>query len=275
MADANPRASGSLTLAFGLVNVGVKYMPIVDPKGGRLSGKYVDPDTLGPLTQQYVNDKGEAVEKVTAYPYDDRMVVLSSSDLQALKSERDGRLELKAFVDPSGVDPLYFEKTHLLWPDKGNETSYDVVCAALAASGKYLVGTAVMDKSTKVIVVRYAGDCLLAHVCAYDSNVRDYERGMVSRTHLSRPAPDSSLVNMAGELFATLDEEFDFASVTDEYDERMRAAVAAAAKGKPMPKAKEVKSAPVADLMEALKASVAAAKEETAKPKRTRKKAPA
>ena len=249
-----------MTISFGLVNVAVKYSPLIDPKGNRVSGKFLDPTTLTPATQQYVNDKGEKVEKVTGYPYGDSFVVLGEGQAQALKSERDGRLELRAFVSPDAVDPLYFEKTNLVSPAKGNESGYDLICRVLADSGRYLVGTTVLDKSTKVVVLRFAQGVLLAHVCTYDANVRWSEKAVVANEYETRDAPAPELVEMAATLFSGLDESFDFSGVEDEYDQRLRAAIEAAGTGKPMPKTEKPAPAVVGDLMEALKASVDAAK---------------
>ena len=253
-----PSGGNKLTISFGLVNVGVKYGPIVDPKGGRLSGKFLDPDTLTPAKQVYVNEAtGEVVEKVIGYPYGEGYVVLPDKD--DLKSERDGRLVLKSFIDPDEIDPLYFEKTHLVWPEKGNEDGYDLICAVLADSGRYLVGQAVLRDSTKVVVLRYGQGCLMAHVCTYDSNLRWDNHKLVTMAHGERPEPDEAMVKMATQVFSDLQGEFDFSSVTDEYDARLRAAVEAAAEGRPIEKAPEVAAKPTADLMDALKASVAAA----------------
>lgn len=279
-----PPASGkNLTISFGLVNVGVKYAPIVDPKGNRVSGKYLDPETKGPVTQQYVNEAGKVVEQVTGYPHEDGYVVLSSGDVQALKSERDGRLELKAFIEPESIDALYFEKTHLVWPQAGQEASYDVLAAVLRESGRYLVGTSVLDKSTKVVVLRYfevnGEGCIMAQVCNYDANIRWGNHRLVVGAAGERPPADEVLVDMAMQVFGTLDDTFDFASVEDEYDARLRAAIAAKAEGKEIVAVQDDAPAPVADLMEALKATVAAskkAKQEAAKPpakKRAVKKA--
>lgn len=281
MASAYPAPSrgSNLTISFGLVNVGVKYAPIVDPKGNRVSGKFVDPKTKGPVTQQYVNEKGAVVEKVTAYPTESgELVVLEPGDVQMLKSERDGRLELQAYIEPDSVDLLYFEKTYLVWPAKGQETSYDVLCSVLEASGQYLVGTAVLDKSTKVVVLRYGQGCLLAQVCAYDVNVRWNEHMLVTGAKGQRPAPDPELVKMAEQVFDSLDDTFDFAAVEDEYDQRLRAAIAAKAAGEEIPTAPVADAAPVVDLMEALKASVKAAgeaKEEKKAPRKRSRKAAA
>lgn len=266
-----PRASGSLTISYGLVNVSVKYAPIVETSSGRLSGKFVDPDTRLPVTQQYVNEKGKPVSKVTGYPHGDGFVVLADGDAQGLKAERDGRLELAAMIEPDAVDPILFDKSHIVWPEKGHETGYDVLCAVLAQTGKLLVGTTTFD-ATRAIVLRYAHGCLFAHVCRYDTLIRWGNKNLVSTAHAERPDPDDALIDMALKVFSTLAEEFDFSAVEDDYDARLRAAVEAAASGKPVPKAPEVEVTPVADLMEALKATVAAAAEPK---KRSRAKAKA
>jgi DNA end-binding protein Ku len=256
-----PSRGSNLTISFGLVNVGVKYAPLIDAKKKRVSGKYVDPKDKGPVTQQYVNAAGKPVEKVTAYPSEDgQLVVLSPGDVQALKSERDGRLELKAFIDPESVDALYFEKALLVWPAPGQEASYDVLCSVLESSGRYLVGTVVLDKSTKVMILRYGQGCLLAEVCAYDASVRWNEQRLVAGAAGQRPAPDENLVKLAEQVFDSLDDTFDFASVTDEYDARLRAAIAAKAAGEEIPVEAIATPAPVVDLMDALKASLAEVK---------------
>lgn len=270
-----PRASGSLTISYGLVNVGVKYAPIMESSSGRLSGKFLDPDTLTPAKQQYVNEEtGKKVEKVTGYPYGDTFIVLPEGEAQGLKAERDGRLELKALVEPETIDPIFFDKSHIVWPDKGNETSYDVLCAVLEETGRYLVGTTTFD-STRAVVLRYTGGCLLAHVCTYNALIRWGNAAVVADAHEERPAPDPALVKMAHQVFGSLDDTFDISSIEDDYDARLRAAVEAAAKGKPLPKKAEVPQTPVADLMEALKATVAANAEKKAPARKSRAKAKA
>lgn len=259
-----PSSGNNLTVAFGLIQVGVKYAPIVESKG-RVSGKFLDPATKTPAKQQYVNEAGEPVEKITGYPHGDGFVVLSPGDTDALKSERDGRLELKAFIEPEGIDALYIEKTLLVWPQPGQEASYDVLLAVLRKSGRHLVGTSVLTKSTKVVVLRYfeAAEnegCILAQVCEYDQNVRWGNHRLVVGAASEREPADEALVDMALQVFETLDDTFDLSSVTDEYDERLRAAIVAKAEGKEIVPVKDDAPAPVADLMEALKATVAASK---------------
>ena len=271
-----PERGSNLTIGFGLVNVGVKYAPIVDPKGTqRVSGKFVDPATKLPVKQQYVTEKGDVVEKVKAYPSEDGvMVILEAGELQALESERDGRLELQAYVEPGDVDLLYFKRTYVMWPGKGQEPSYDVLAEVLKKSSRYLVGTVVLDKATEVMLLRFAKGCIWGHVLNYDSIVRWNTHALVVGAAGARPEADPNLVSLAEQVFEGLDDTFDFEGVRDEYDLRMRAAIAAKAKGQPIPAQPTFDAPPAADLLEALKASVAAAKEAKpkAKPKRTTKK---
>lgn len=265
-----PKASGSLTISYGLVNVGVQYAPIIEPKNGRLSGKFLDPATHLPAKQVYVNEAGEQVQKVTGYPHGDGHIVLSDGEAQALKGERSGRLELVAFVDD--VDPVHIDKTHIVWPQKGHEAAYDVLCSVLETSGGVLVGTTVFE-STRAIALRYAYGCLIAHVCRYDALVRHGHAQTVAEAKEARPEPDAALLDLAQQMFSSLPSEFDFAAIADDYDERLRAAVQAAAGGKPLPVVEKLGETPVSDLMEALKATVAAAAEPPKKKSRAKVKA--
>jgi DNA end-binding protein Ku len=266
-----PARGSKLNVSYGLINVAVKYAPFV--RSERTSGKYLDPASLGPVTQQYVNEAGEVVKPVTGYAHGDGFVVLEPADVQSLESERDSRLELKAFAEPDLIDPLYIEKSFLVWPEKGQEAGYDLLCHVLTETGMVLVGTTVIRKSTKVLVLRYGQGCLIAHQCTYDANVTWYDHSLVTKAAGERPAPSAELLEMALQAFSTLPDEFDLSQVSDEYDERLRAAIQAAAEGRPVARAAEESPTPVVDLMEALKASVAAAGEPPKK--RTRKKAAA
>jgi len=264
-----PARGSKLTVSFGLVNVGVKYAPLISGEK-RLAGKYLDPDTLGPVTQQYVNDKGEVVKPTTGYPHGDGFVVPNPEDVKALELERDSKLECQALVDPGTVNPVYLEKSYVVWPEKGQEAAYDLLCAVLQDSGRALVGTTVIRKSTKAVMLRFDGECLLAHVCAYDQHMAWNDYGLVAGARSSRPAPAQELVEMALRVFSALPETFDFSQVTDEYDTRLRAAIETLGAGGKIERPVEDAPLPVADLMEALKATVAA--QATPKKKATRKK---
>ena len=261
-----PARGSKLTVSFGLVNVGVKFAPLV--RSQRTPGKMLCTEHLTPIRSQSVcTADGEPCETVTGYEFGGGFVVLQ--DRKSLESSRDGRLELRAFVDVAEIDPLYVEKTHLVWPDEGQEAGYDLLRALLAESGKAVIGTTVLSKSTKTIVLRAAHDVLLAHVCTYDANVAWGDVALVASRESAQPTPQ--MMDAARALFGSLDEAFDFATVEDEYELRLREAIEAQAAGRKVAvKEEEPVAPPVDDLMAALTASVEAAK--PAKAKRARKK---
>lgn len=266
-----PSSGKGLTVSFALVNVGVKYAPLV--QDSRTKGHYVDPGSGGPVKQQYVNEAGEVVKPISAYDHASGPIVLDAEEKAALESERDKRLNLQAFVELDSIDPLYFERTYLVWPEKGNESGYDLLCEVLAESdNKGLVGTTVLTKATVTVLLRYGQGCLLMQVLSYDANVNWGNHRLVTQAAGERPRPAPELVEMAMGVFSNLPTEFDLSGVTDEFDERLRAAIEAKAEGKPIAAAPEAEPTSNLDLMEALKASVAAAtKKSEPKAKRTRK----
>lgn len=255
-----PSGGSNMTINFGIVNVPVKYGPVIESTSTRVSGKFLDPETLKPVKQQYVNEAGEVVEKVTGYPYGDTFVVLGEGEAASLKSEKDGLLRLRAYVDSEQVDPLYFDKTYIVWPAKGGDEGYALICNALSKSGRYLIGTIVLSGSEKVFLLRYSGGVLYGEVCVYDENVRNGNRNLVATANAARPEPTADYQALVEQVFETLEDEWDFSSVVDDYNVRLRAAIEATASGKPLPTPKEAPKVPAEDLMAALKASVEAAK---------------
>lgn len=267
-----PSGGSNMTINFGIVNVPVKYGPVLESKGTRISGKFIDPDTLQPVKQQYVNETGKVVEKVTGYPYGDTFIVLREGEAALLKSQRDGLLRLRAYVEPEQVDPLYFDKTNVVWPAKGGDEGYALICNALAKSGRYLIGTIVLSGSEKVVVLRYANGVLFAHVCIYDENVRNNNLALVATANSGREQPTPEYMALVEQVLETLEDTFEFSSFEDDYNQRLRASIEATASGKPLPKPKEEAQVDVADLMAALKASVEAAKQTKKKPRASRTK---
>ncbi len=139
-----PARGTKLTVGFGLVNVDVKLAPLTRSDSGRVAGKTLCTVHHSPIHQQSVCDEGGEVceETVIGYEVDGGYVVV---DRDALGADRSGRLELTAVLDVSAIDPLYFEKPYLVWPQAGHEAGFDLLVASLRASGKAAIGETVMN----------------------------------------------------------------------------------------------------------------------------------
>jgi DNA end-binding protein Ku len=256
-----PSYSRKLTLSVGLISVPIRYGTFARDRAP--GGSYVCPEHLVPAkqgTKVCSHDGHLAEETVLAYQHGGRWV--TGIDRNEHKAGRDGILALEHAVDVATLDPALYERTHLLWPDAGGETPFDLIAETLRASGKALIGKAVLSTSTKAIAIRWSEltGTLVAHVLTYDANLAWADIEAVRAAREERPEPSEAHLAMAEQLLETLGDEFDFAALEDDYAASLSAAIEAAAAGQPVAVPDKVEApTQVVDLMDALKASVAAA----------------
>lgn len=251
----------TITLAdFPLISVMVKRTTLKKSESGRLQGHRYCPEHNARVKQVYrCEQDGEVLERTSdGYEWDGKVVIVEKDSLGV---PSDKRLELKALVDRDDVDRLYVDSSYALSAKAGHEGAFDLLTAAMRESGKYAIGTAVMVKSTKVVVLRYSKVVggLVLDTCVYDARVGWGEVRLIQESQAARPQPTKKQAKETAELLAAaLSDSFDLNEVTDEYKENLERAVAAAAAGLEAPVfAKEVEPVPTIDLTEALRAEVA------------------
>jgi DNA end-binding protein Ku len=270
-----PARGSKLTLSVGLVNVQVKMAPLV--RSTAVGGRRLCPCHNEPVKAQSVcAESGEVVEAVTGFEHEGRFV--TGVDRAEHKSERDGMVDLTATVELDTFDPLYFDKSYLLWPNEGGAAGYDLIAASLKASGKALIGTTVLTSATRVLAIRWspATETLVAHTIAYDQAIAWNDAKLVATANAERGEVDDGQLALADQLLGSLADSIDLEAIEDDYANSLQAAIAAAAAGLPAPAPKaEAPRAQVVDLMDALKASVAEAqgKKPAAKKPRAKKAA--
>ncbi len=225
-----PARGSKLTIGFGLVNVDVKYAPLVASGTGRTSAKTCCRTHMAPVGSEYrCTEGGELVDpadKVMAYDIDGQYLEVNTDSIGL---ERDGRLELTAVVDQNAIDPLYFEKPYVVWPQSGHEQAFDLIASILRTSGKCVVGQTVMGKATRVIVLRWSevAGTLVAHTCLYDERIAWADVQLVRSGAEQRPALPEALLAQGSMLLGSLDADgFDFGTVTDEYAVALDEAIA-------------------------------------------------
>ncbi len=271
-AAVTPRRGTKLRIGFGLVNVEVKYAPLVPTGAGRTAAKTCCRTHMAPVKSEYRCTEGgellEQADKVMAYEVDGRFVEV---DTDTLGMEGDGRLELTAACDVAMIDPLYFDKPYVLWPTEGSEQGYDLLAAVLRETGRAVIGTTVAAKATRVMVLRWSTltDTLLVHSCVYDERIAWQDVATVREATAARDDLPAQAVDVASTLLASLEADgFDFAAVSDEYAVQLDEAIQAAAAGvKPKAKKPAEPQPQAVDLMAALQASVQQAQDAKPKPR--------
>ena len=131
-----PIWSGSITI--GLVNVPVKLYSMVYDKGINFHFLHkVDGQPLKYVKMCTKDNKIVPWSEVTR-GYEvakNEFVTFDKEELDAVKPESDRRIRISKFVDYFSVDPVYFDRTYALMPDKNNE-AYSLLLVALERKNK-------------------------------------------------------------------------------------------------------------------------------------------
>lgn len=227
------RAASTRTLKLGLLSCKVGTGPAYDD-AARVSGKMLDPDDLRPVKQRWLTEAGEIIERsqcVTGYEYGDSFVVLDK-DEKPDEVDGDGSIALTHCVE--SIPPELVTKTAFIWPaEKTSDDAYALLAHYLRGSGRTFIGETVAQGTTKVVAVRWSDpwECVVMHTLVYDAQVRYGNLRLITEGVDTIPLPDPKMASMAGTLFATLPDEFDYSEVQDEYGNLLAEAIEAKAEG--------------------------------------------
>ena len=219
-----PRAIASGTISFGLVSVPVKLFSGTQSKS--LSFNMLHAKDNSRLKQQYVCQTcGEVVERdatVRGYEYaKDQYAVLSAEELKALDQQSDQSIEIEEFVPIASVDPIYFEKTYLLGPDKGGNKAYRLLREAMRAAGRGAVARFSTRGRQQLVLLREAQGGLMMHALFYADEVRDFSEVERGDEVTLKPGELELAVQLIEQLASS---EFDPRKYKDEYREQAHGA---------------------------------------------------
>jgi DNA end-binding protein Ku len=273
-----PRSIASLTISFGLVAIPVKlYSATVASE--RISFNLLRAKDGSRVKQQYlaVND-GKPVERsdmTKGYEFaKDQFVSFTPEELKALEDATTHSIDIGQFVPLESVDPVYFDGTYYLAPDKGGAKPYALLSTALSRTKQCAVGRWVSRGKEHIVVIRPIDDGLAMHQLHFQAEVRSVKDVGLELTTVSEPE-----LKLAEQLIDHLSaKRFDPNEYHDEFKGRVEAAIQRKVAGKEV----SLNEAPVAkaggnviDLMAALKASLdAKTTQRTAKERKTPKRAP-
>ena len=252
-------AISSGTISFGLVTVPVKLYAATRPQN--ISFNLLHDKDKSRLRQQYLcSTCGEVVDRqhmVRGYEYaKNQYVVLSDEELQGLQQTADHTIDIQEFVPISEVDPVYFEKAYLLGPDKGGHKAYRLLCDAMKEAGVGAVAKLVTRGKEQLVLLRQSRSGLVLHGLYYTDEVRGFEDVDMGESITPRPNEVELAVQLIQQLAV---KSFEPGKYEDEYRKKLLEVVQQKVAGQevvvapaPAPRAQ------VIDIMEALKASLAA-----------------
>jgi DNA end-binding protein Ku len=255
-----PRAIWSGALTFGLVNVPVKLFTAVTQKEVRFHMLHAK-DGARIRMKRFCSAEDREVpfeEIVKGFEVaKERYVTIAPEELEALDPKATRTIEIRDFVELSQIDPIYFESTYYLVPDKTAAKAYRLLLDAMRRTGKVAMATFVLRTRESLCCVRPLEDAL-----AISTMSRADEVVPVSALELPSAAePSERELHMAEQLVESLAAPFEPERYPDVHRERVLALVERKAAGEVIePPAAEEAPARVVSLADALSASLAAAR---------------
>jgi DNA end-binding protein Ku len=190
---------------------------------------------------------------VKGYEYEkDHYVVIDEDDIKKVAPKTARVMEILEFVKADQVDPIYLESSYYVAPDEGGEKPYALLFQALRESKYYAVAKVAMHNREHIIVLRPGAKGILSHTMYFQDEIRQVEE---FRTDTSL-VKDKEL-DMAKMLISSLEADFEPQKYHDEYRENLQKMIEAKIEGKKVVAAPTEHVAPVIDIMEALKRSLA------------------
>jgi DNA end-binding protein Ku len=217
----------------------------------------------------------EAEELVKGWEFTKgQFVMVEEEDLESVALTRSQSIDIIRFVPISEVDPIYFDRAYYLAPANAaaQRRPYVLLLRAMQEAEMAAVGKFVLWGKENLCVIRPLGDSLALETLYFAEDIRSREE--IDEAVGETKVQDAELA-MARQLVDSLVGEFDPEDYENEYRRDLREMLEAKLEGKEITKPEPAPVAPVVDLMEALKQSVAQAQKKKAPAKAKPKKAPA
>ncbi len=254
------RAIWKGAVSFGLVSVPVKLYSATENKD--ISFRQVHAKDGGRIKYQRICSlDGEEVayaDIAKGYETEDgEMVVLDDADMADLPATSSREISVEKFVPSEQIDPMLFEKSYYLEPEKTGAKPYALLRKALQDADRMALVTVSLRSRMSLAVLRVRDDVIVLQTMMWPDEIRKPDFGSAD-VEDAKPAE----VKMATMLVDTLAGDFDPSEFEDDYREAVEALVKAKIEGgevKATPAARK-SSGEVVDLLAALQRSVDAAR---------------
>ena len=194
-----------------------------------------------------VKVKNTEIEKGYEYS-NDNYVTFTEKDFNKLKSENDKMIEIISFVNINEIDPVYYDKSYILTPNKSSK-AFNLFKEALRKSGKVAIGKTYMRNKAYYVVIRFGYENIIMNTLYYEEEIK------MQKEKNKKDFTDQEF-KMAQKLIEAMTDKFKPETYKDEYQTRLKDAIDKKVNGKEIKEYKGKKQKTVADLMEALEESL-------------------
>jgi DNA end-binding protein Ku len=263
------RTSWNGSLSFGLVSIPVGLAPATKPAARQsdVSFRLLHRECSTPIKQKRwcpTHDREVPQDEIVRgfEVTKGQFVIVEDADLEAIERADDSRsIEITRFVKQQDVDPIFYDRTYFLVPgaQPAQRRPYVLLLEAMQQTDTAALGRFVRAGRESLCLVRAKDDALALETLFLAEDV--YSSAEISEAVEETKVKKSEL-DLARQVIDSLAGDFEPSELASEYRRDLRALLEAKTRGEEIVAPEPTEVAPVIDLMEALKASVAAAKKQ-------------
>jgi DNA end-binding protein Ku len=208
-----------------------------------------------PLYCPQCNRQVDRSEVVRGYEYEKgKYVVINEDEIKKITPRSSTVMEIVAFVKQEQIDPIYFDASYFMLPDKESEKPYALLLKTLEDSNRVGIATVTMHQREYTVFIRPRNSGLTIHTMYYANEIREVAGyGKAEKDVKLKPAE----IKLAEQLVESLSQDFKPEQFHDKFQENLKALIEAKQKGKTIVAEHQPGPARVIDMMEALKKSLA------------------
>ena len=246
--------SGYLT--FGLISMPVRLFS--GARANHVSFHMLHRDDHVRVKQQLICPEEEKVvgrdEIVKGYEYrKGEYVIIEPEEIKRIEPKTAKSMEILEFVKADEIDPIYFESSYYLMAEEAGRRPYALLQKALEDSRYVAVAKLAMHNREYTVFLRPYSGGLMLHTMYYQDEIREVENFGKSDVEIKE-----SELKVAHQLVQALAADWEPGKYYDTFESNVKELIKAHLEGKQVNAVeKPKKAAPVVDLMEALKQSLA------------------
>jgi DNA end-binding protein Ku len=242
-------------LTFGLISMPIRMFAAA--RGERISFNQLHnvchSRLKQPLFCPVCNRNVERSEIVKGYEYEkDQYVLFNEEELDKIEPASAHVMEILEFVKLDEMDPLYFDSSYFLSPEEAGIKAYKLLMDAMKESLYGAIAKLTMHQREHIVIIRPGSRGMTLHTMFYSNEIRAAESVPTDKVEVKQPERKLAL-----QLIESLAAPFEPQKYRDQYQENVKAMIAAKLKGQQVTEVAQPHMAPVIDLMEALKRSLA------------------
>jgi len=241
----------------------IQFNEINRKTGNRIRQPRVDEVTREPV---------ESYDKIHGWQYQkDQYILVTDDELAAIRIESDKTIEISSFAPRAQIDGRHFDSVYYLTPSgKVGEEAFAVIREAMRGKDVVAIAHVVIARRDHPCTLEAWDNGIVMTTLRYPAEIRDTKEYF---SDIPAATIDPEMLQLAETIIKQKTADFDPSKFVDRYEEALVELLKAKQAGIAVPN-KPVKAAPppVSNLMETLRASIAAEKGEPKTKRRTKVK---